>query len=110
VERTPPPKDKGATLAVVAAGGLPTTSTPFEGAPVQVMGFTVEQYASLTAELSVRPNQAPAVLARHGLPDEAARKKLADAWGRRMMREPVLLRRWTEACEAYRRWWMGQER
>jgi hypothetical protein len=50
------------------------------------------------------PGRAGAVLSRYGLPDEAARKKLNEAWGRRFMKEPALRRAWMDLCARYRDW------
>jgi hypothetical protein len=112
--------DQGSTVAVPAsgpgftaaapAGGLPGPTMPFQGAQVQIGGFTAEQYASLTAELSVYPDRASLILQRYGLPGEAARKKLADAWGVRLMQDAELRTRWMQLCAAYREWLSKQKR
>jgi hypothetical protein len=99
-----PPSDKGGTMVVPAADG------PAAAPPTQVRGFTLQQYASLTVELSVWREQAPSVLARYGLPDDADRHHLAEAWGRALMQDRDLLRRFTDLCDTYRAWLLRQGR
>jgi hypothetical protein len=81
-----------------------------QGSAEEPYGLTLEQYASLWAELAMFPERSASVLARYGLPDEDARKKLNDAWGKRFMKQPALRRTWMELCARYREWLQQQRK
>ncbi len=80
-----------------------TKAIPFELERVQIEGFTVRQYASLCAELALSPAGARATLLRHGLADDNARAKVADAWGRRFQQQPELRDVWAQLCAQWTR-------
>jgi hypothetical protein len=110
--------DSGAALPFA---GAPNSSRPPSAAPERkpaadapgaesVHGFTVQQYASLWAEIAVYPDRTSAILARYGLPSEEAHKKLNDAWATRFIKNPALRRAWMELCTQYRDYLMQQKR
>ncbi len=93
------------TMAL-GAGAPRSQALPFDmaGKPEEPYGLNLQQYASLWAELAMYPERLGAVLTRYGLPDEDARKKLNEAWGRRFLKEPSMRRTWMELCARYREW------
>lgn len=99
----------GETMAI-SAGAPRSQPLPFDmaGKPEEPYGLTLQQYASLWAELAMYPERVGAVLRRYGLPDEEARKKLNEAWGRRFLKEPAMRRSWMELCARYREWLQKQ--
>lgn len=103
------PLSPGETLPV-GPGAPQAAPLPFslDGQPEEPYGLNLAQYASLWAELAIFPERAPAVLARYRLPDEAARKKLNEAWGKRFMKDPAQRRAWMDLCARYREWLQQQ--
>ncbi len=69
------------------------SSLPFHTAPIVVL--TVEQHAACLAELTVWPNQEPAILARYGLDDEARCVATFLHWARLRQGSRELDERWT---------------
>lgn len=64
--------------------------------------LTIEQYASLTAELAVRPDRA-ATLRRYGV-DENTFEILGEAWRRKLQADPPEQQRFSQLVESYRAW------
>lgn len=66
--------------------------------------LTPEQYASLTAELAVRPDRSADVRARYFVAQEPAWSALQSEWQQRMKADPRLRQRITELVAHYRTW------
>lgn len=62
--------------------GVRRPALPF--APAGAPQLTLEQIAAYHAELSLRPNEAQAVAARHGLADDRARAAVETYWAERL--------------------------
>jgi hypothetical protein len=71
--------------------------------------LTLEQYASLSAQLSLAPERADHVLARWGIGDCRARRQLEKSWRSRFRTEVGLRDRFDELVAAYRDWLRRQE-
>jgi hypothetical protein len=65
--------------------------------------FTLEQFASLAAELSVSPHAAAQIRARYGI-DEAGQRAESEEWGKRFAADPALYSRYGELYQYYRDW------
>jgi hypothetical protein len=63
--------------------------------------LTLEQFASLTAEIAVNPRGAAQIRARYGF-DEASHRAEAEEHNRRFNADPALLARYMELFQAYR--------
>jgi hypothetical protein len=106
-----PRAELGETLPL-GPGAPKKPALPFQplGKPDDPFGLSLEQYAALWAELAVFPDRSASILPRYGLPDDDARKKLNEAWGRRFVKEPALRRTWMELCARHRASLQAQER
>lgn len=80
------------------------TPSPHPAAAQLAPRLTTEQYASLTAELSERPERAGEIRARYFVAQEAAWTALQAEWQQRMMADPRLRQRITELVAHYRGW------
>jgi hypothetical protein len=90
-----PPPVAPAPAAAPVAPAAPPPSAP--GATK----LTLEQFASLTAEIAVSPRAAAQIRARYGF-DEAAHRAEAEEHNRRFNADPALLARYMELFQAYR--------
>jgi hypothetical protein len=63
-------------------------------------GLTLEQYASLCAELAFSPAQADATLGRYRV-SAAGKAELDQYWGARLAADPALNTKWREAYQIY---------
>jgi hypothetical protein len=70
--------------------------------------FTLEQFASLHAELAARPAAESEILTRHGVAGEAAMAALHQHWERRLQADPSLRARFEELLARYRQWLTGR--
>ncbi|MCK6587634.1 MAG: hypothetical protein L6Q76_08630, partial [Polyangiaceae bacterium] len=69
--------------------------------------LTLEQHASLWVELTLRPDQEPAILARYHL--KADQKDPIDRhWRARIAKDPALRDAWNRAFSQYRDWVLAQ--
>jgi hypothetical protein len=66
--------------------------------------LTLEQYASLEAELEHAPAERAATLERFGVADERTYQLLRDAWHNHLDGAPFEMRRWNELRLHYRQW------
>ena len=66
--------------------------------------LTVEQYASLRAELDARPHERDAVLGRYNVADTAVLAELAAAWEQHFRVYPADEVRWRQAMIEYKAW------
>ena len=63
-------------------------------------GLTLEQYASLCAELAFDPAKSDETLARYRV-SAASKTELDQYWGARLAAEPALQTKWREAYQIY---------
>jgi hypothetical protein len=66
--------------------------------------LTLQQYASLKAELSIYPNREPEILVRYHVFDASAWQALEREWRGRFEADPTLHARWQELASRYRAW------
>jgi hypothetical protein len=66
--------------------------------------MTLDQFASLQAELAVHPGGADAIRARYHLRDEASQRHLEEHWQARFAASPVERRAFTTKVGQFRRW------
>jgi hypothetical protein len=85
----PPPSQPAAPAAAAAAA-----------APLLVEGLTLEQHASLCAEMAHTPAWASTILGRYRVTPEA-KAGMDQAWKARFTADPSLERRWHEAYRLY---------
>lgn len=116
----PPPTSVAAPPASVAAPPASAIAPP-AGAPAarpspsssdataRASRFTVEQFASLTAEIAVHPAAVAQVRARYGL-DEASHRAEAEGWNRRFSADKELYARYGALFQSYRDWLSKQGR
>ncbi|KYF58727.1 hypothetical protein BE08_16215 [Sorangium cellulosum] len=64
--------------------------------PPSVPALSLEQYASLCAELAASPGNAEALFAHYGLGEPGARLAVDRSWRDRLARDPAAHRRWQE--------------
>jgi hypothetical protein len=85
-----------------AAGAAPTPAPAAVPAP-RATRFTLEQFASLSAEIAVTPSAVAQVRGRYGL-DEASHRAEAEEWGRRFSADKDLFARYGGLFQSYRDW------
>jgi hypothetical protein len=77
------------------------TAAPREPAPrPAAVQLSLEQYASLWAELSAYPNHTAEVYARYRIHDGDAWAAVRQHWEQQMLHDPALRARWTELVRA----------
>lgn len=81
----------------------PGGPAPADGQAATVEGMTVEQYASLCAEIAVKPTQSAEIEKRYRL-SSAARHKLDAAFRERFARDGALQSRFKQLAQQYRAW------
>src|SRR5262249_45974384 len=86
----------------------PPSVMPPSVPPASPRELTIEQYASLSAELSLSPEQAPAILAKYGIPSVEERRALDRAWGVRFAADSELQNRWQALQAHYRQWLLAR--
>jgi hypothetical protein len=92
------------------------TPEPARAAPAPPTGapdfreLTLEQYASLTAEIATTPERAAPTCARYGVPTEQAYRALHALWERRFAEDATLQERWVRLVGEYRAWLQQQGR
>lgn len=95
---------------VAASATPPSVRAPAptsEAARAQSRALTLEQYASLNAELQRQPDARAATLARYLVDDERA---LHAAWERNFGQAPALRERYRQLCDHYARWLSAENR
>jgi hypothetical protein len=103
--RLPPP----AAPPPRAGGGLPFRAAPPPIAAPQppsaprATRFSIEQFASLSAEIAVNPSTVAQVRGRYGL-DDASHRAEAEEWGRRFTADKELFARYGALFQSYRDW------
>jgi hypothetical protein len=109
----PPPPPSPPSLGSTITGPLPLLRPTEPVLPFQATRspeLSLERYASLCAELSVRPAESEAIFARHGL--GAIRDRLGTdlAWQERLRKNPAEYRAWQELYQRYQIHWTEQRR
>ncbi len=105
----PPAPGAGLPFRVSAAAPVAATAAPAAAiAPAAAAGpratrFTIEQFASLSAEIAVTPAAVAQVRGRYGL-DEASHRAEAEEWGRRFSADKELFARYGGLFQSYRDW------
>jgi hypothetical protein len=101
--------DSGSRPPPTTASGLKNlpfrAATPAPAAPAapRATRFTLEQFASLSAEIAVAPPAVAQVRGRYGL-DEASHRAEAEEWGRRFAADKELFARYGALFQSYRDW------
>jgi hypothetical protein len=90
---TPPPLPPRAAPAAAPAPAPTPTATR----------FSLEQFASLSAEIAVTPAAVAQVRGRYGL-DDASHRAEAEEWGRRFSADKELFARYGALFQSYRDW------
>jgi hypothetical protein len=109
--KTAPVEDDALARAIalaIAAHPLPT------GAPGEVLAdfprLTLQQYASLRAELGVAPEQVRAILPRYGVESVAAHRALNGWWETYFARQPAARVTFHDDRERFMEWLRAQRR
>jgi hypothetical protein len=76
----------------------------------QVPELTLDQYASLCAEISVSPQRADAIFQRYGLGSQRDRPAVDRAWRERLRRDPAQYREWQDLYIRYQEYWAQKAR
>ncbi len=71
--------------------------------------LTLEQYASLSAELAIHPENKAEVRARYFVSSDEALSRLDTLWKHRFAGDPSLASRWRQLYDEYHRW-LNQQR
>lgn len=85
------------------AGGLPFQRAPAAAGNAATPRLTIEQFASLAAEMALSKGALPETQARYGL-TEATYKVEAAVWQQRFAASPALHQRWVTLYQTYRDW------
>jgi hypothetical protein len=72
--------------------------------------MTLEQYASLCAELAVSPHQVEAIFDRHGLKDLKERLRVDLWWQTRLRRDPAEHQQWQALYQRFHAYWVAETR
>jgi hypothetical protein len=100
----PRPAELTQTVEGVLSPFAPDAAVPFRAAPpAPRTRLTMEQFASLVAELAVNPSAAPQTRARYGL-DEASHRADAEEWHRRLGADAQLYARYHGLFQSFRNW------
>ncbi len=89
-----PPLVAAAPALPFQAPTSPRTGDPAAPAPTDAL--TLDQYASLCAELAASPQAADLIFARYGLASTNLRLRVDLAWQERLRRNPLEYRRWQQ--------------
>lgn len=81
-------------------GATPSDALPFS----ETLPLTLEQYASLTAELVVPGAHQPTVLERYGLSSQAELSRVETAFRKRFSRDQAELQRFLRLVSGYQAW------
>lgn len=71
--------------------------------------LTIEQFASLSAEVAINPGAAAQVRGRYGL-DEMSHMAESGVWHRRFSADKELFTRYSALYQSYREWLAKQQR
>ena len=80
------------------------------GEPATESALTLDQYASMCAELAVFADRADAVFAKYGLTDVRRRAAVDAAWKERLSRYPSERAEWERRYWQYESSWRGSRR
>jgi hypothetical protein len=102
-----PPPGHGLPFRTAAPAAAPAAAAPPAAATAPVAPratrFTLEQFASLSAEIAVAPASVGQVRGRYGL-DDASHRAEAEEWGRRFSADKELFARYGALFQSYRDW------
>ncbi|MDC0740948.1 hypothetical protein [Polyangium mundeleinium] len=73
-------------------------------APVEAPRLSLDAYASLCAELAVRPESRAKVFRRYGIRDDAAWRAVDQEWRVRFTERPEIQREWQGKYDRFREW------
>ena len=99
----PPPAPGGGLPFRAGAAAQATPAAAAPAAAPRATRFTLEQFASLSAEIAVTPSAVAQVRGRYGL-DEASHRAEAEEWGRRFSADKELFARYGGLFQSYRDW------
>lgn len=102
----PPLRPKGPALPFQPASAQDPSPAPATPPPA----LTIEQYASLCAELGASPHQADAIFRRYGLESARERLEVDLGWQERLRRAPDEHRAWQDLYNRYHAYWVEQAR
>lgn len=112
--KAPPVPPERPAISVIPGvsprGAGPTShpSVPSGGRVSEPPALTLNQYASLCAELSVFPPHAEAIFARHGLKELTHRRTIDWLWKERLRSDPVQNQRWQALYKHYHAAWVTE--
>jgi hypothetical protein len=99
-----PGSDVDQTMAMAPLGEAPAALPFAEPQRVGTPSLTVEQYASLRAELAARSAPHAELLARYDLADEEALRAVERHWEQRLRDAPAVRARFDQLLTHYRQW------
>ena len=96
----------------IARGSTPFPNGPMSGggATPPAPSLTLEQHASLSAELTVFRDRTEAVFAKYHLSDLRQRATIESAWRDRLQKNPTEEREWQRLREHYVAYWTAAKR
>lgn len=96
--------DPNAATLQAAGDDSPAAAPARPSNPAALPSLSVEQYASLHAEIAAFPSREGATLARYHLPDGSARRALDKQWHQKFEDAPALYEKWKEHYARYLAW------
>jgi len=100
--KAPPPPARDSSPAARDSSPPERSSAP-PAPPREAPRLTIEQFASLAAEIAVSPGHAHEIRGRYGF-DEAGHRREAEQWNRRFSADGALYQRYTGLFQTYRDW------
>lgn len=93
---------------MVAQAAVPFAGTPKAAAPARGPDLTLQQYASLCAELAVYPERADSIRLKYRVGDAQAMAALEGVWRDRFARDAAARADWQKQVEQFQRWLRSQ--
>jgi hypothetical protein len=90
------------------APALPFTGSPVGKAVVPIPPLSLEQYASLSAELSMQPERSAEIRSRYNVMNEAAKRALDEHWEAQLAASPEMFARYKQALVSHAAWARSQ--
>ena len=94
----------------MTSAALPLSETAQDAPSDSTPNLTLEQYASLCAELAVFPRHVEAVFQRYGLVSLKKRLTLDLAWRERLRRDATEYQEWQRLYQRYQDYWADPTR
>ena len=91
-----------------AAPALPFTGSTVGKAVVPIPPLSLEQYASLCADLSMQPERSAEIPRRYNVVNEAARRALDKHWEAQLAASPEMFARYIQAVVSHADWVRSQ--